>query len=156
MNKNILLLIFLFAELLLLGCKKDELVSKKALLTFNSWKLVNYERREIINEVPGVWVSKMESLDTCEKDNITFFSSDGSFRENNGAIKCWVTSPDNYATGSWTMLSNDTQVKISERYNGNNQFTYTYIFDIGKLDRNTLQLTRRQFYFEETRWTYSH
>ncbi|MBD0331282.1 MAG: hypothetical protein ICV66_01375 [Chitinophagaceae bacterium] len=169
MNKNLILLVLLFVGLFLFGCNKDNSDSKKALLTSSSWKLVNYEKREVIGGVPSSWVSTMGMLDTCEKDNITFFESNGSFKESNGAIKCWVTSSDNYSTGSWLLLSDDTQVKVTKSYNGNSGNAYTYLYNISTLDKNTLQLSiigNALSYpvngapanndHEELRWTYTH
>ena len=163
MNKRLLFLFLSLPFILSYGCQKSN-DSAKELLSVSGWKYVNFEKREVRSGVPKAWISYIATWDTCKKDNITLFKSDGAYEENEGATKCSIYLPQAFKTGSWSLLSNNTQLRVDELPEAPINI---HFYDITILDKNTLQLQMQGgpiSYpignvppdYEELRWTYSH
>src|SRR5665647_2178508 len=76
--------------------KKDEATkSKKELLTAHQWKLSS-------SKTNGV----ADVISDCEKDDITTFSSNGTYTWNITTVKCYASETND--TGTWTLSSDET------------------------------------------------
>ena len=132
MNKSFSFLLFTGLLLFSYSCRKSSTKSTKELLTISGWKYANFERRVVVDRVPSAWISSMASWDSCIKDNITLFKSDGSYEENEGPTKCGVVFPNVFGTGNWSLMSNDTQLKLTISHIGMLVSNY---YDITVLDK---------------------
>lgn len=86
------------------GCKKSKSKSNTDLITQSSWKFQSAT-------VGGVDVGYL--LDSCEKDNILTFKSDGSGVEDEGATKCSTTAPQSN-NFTWSFTNNESVLHVSD------------------------------------------
>ena len=98
---------FAFIALATPACKKHKdsttQKTKTELITQSSWKFDNAK-------VGGNDVSSF--LQTCQKDNILFFSADGTGTVDEGATKCNSGDPQ-INPFTWSFLSNETMLHVS-------------------------------------------
>ena len=127
------LLTLITAFVLSIGaCKKDAAKSKTVLLTQSNWKIVKEESKS----GSGPWVDNTSTL-ACEKDNQLVFSTTSTLELNEGATKCNPTDPQIIGTGTWSFLTNETQLQIVV-------FGLTPIYSLDQLDDNTMVLSRSE------------
>ena len=96
-------------------------VSKTYFLTLNTWKFDNAK-------VGGTDVSAL--IQTCQKDNVLTFSSNGSGTLDEGATKC--NSADPQATPfTWSLVANETVLHVSTVIftGGSTEFTVVALTD---------------------------
>jgi len=90
------------------GCsdKKDDAApTKTALLTAKTWRNTDVK-------VSGLSVYAI-LIDACQKDDLLKFNADKTLTYNNGTVKCDSSEPATQ-TGSWALLTNDTQLTITD------------------------------------------
>lgn len=122
MKKQFLVLTGIFAALLFTiascGDKNDTPPKTKTqLLTQGSWKF----------KTAAVGASDFSSaLQSCQKDNILTFSTNGSGNVNEGASKCSGSDPDNNRF-TWAFANSETQITISNPLFTNGATTLTLI-----------------------------
>lgn len=92
------------ATLTFTSCKKDEELSKTEMLTTGSWIQVG-----ATEDGQDVWDADYED---CEKDDITTFSSDGTFTIDEGATKCNPSDPQISDSGTWELSSDEKTITI--------------------------------------------
>jgi hypothetical protein len=127
------LLTLITAFILSIGaCKKDAAKSKTELLTQSNWKIVKEEHKS----GAGAWIDNTATL-ACEKDNQIVFSTTLALEFNEGATKCNPTDPQILTTGTWSFLTNETQLQIA-------LFGTTNLFSLDQLDDNTMVLSRSE------------
>lgn len=114
------------------ACKKDATKSKKELLTQSSWKVVKEESKS----GSGPWVDNTSTL-ACEKDNQFVFGTTSTLELNEGATKCNLTDPQVIGTGTWSFLTNETQLQVVA-------FGSTMLFSLDQLDENTMVISRSE------------
>jgi hypothetical protein len=114
--------------------------------------------------IAGVWVSKLDSLDPCIKDNITTFKSDYSFELNESTIPCSSGAPQIKQSGTWFIKSDTLVLELINT----GLPSYSEIYKITNLSNQTLQLVNASLVpsylinvgsppdYEEIRWTYAH
>ena len=107
------------------ACKKDT-ATKTDLLTQHSWKQTGFTFNG---------VSLYDSLDACDKDNIFTFSTNFTYKQDEGATKCNSTDPQTIESGNWAFTNSES--KLSTVPTGG---TPT-VSDILQLDENTLKLS---------------
>ncbi|MDP1728202.1 MAG: hypothetical protein Q8M15_15550 [Bacteroidota bacterium] len=104
---------FLFTIIILFSsCKKDETkpvetVSKAPTLTAKDWLLIASK-----GEALGVTIDLYDKMDACLKDNLTKYNTDKSITAKSGSVKCFPSEPDSYLSGMWTLLENETKLRI--------------------------------------------
>ena len=111
MKKQSLWIITAFAFIVLASpaCKKHKDTPQKTkteLITQSSWKFDNAK-------VGGNDVSAF--LQTCQKDNILFFSANGTGTVDEGATKCNGGDPQTNPF-TWSFLSNETMLHVSANF----------------------------------------
>ena len=84
------------------SCKKDDSDSGASIV--GSWIQVG-----ATEDSKNTWDT---DWDDCEKDDITTFSSDGTYKIDEGATKCDPDDPQINETGSWS-LSSDKKILTS-------------------------------------------
>jgi len=127
------LLTLIAALVLSIGaCKKDAAKSKTELLTQSNWKIVKEESKS----GSGAWVDNTATL-ACEKDNQVVFSTTLALELNEGATKCNPTDPQILTTGTWSFLTNETQLQLL-------LFGSTITYSLDQLDDNTMVLSRSE------------
>ncbi len=132
--KKLVLTLLTVSILLFAGCKKDEETdNKEDLLTAKSWIMIGYTEngQDVLQEM----------YDDCELDNITTFLSNGVFKEDEGATKCFEDDPQ-VEEGTW-------------KINGNNLIMTGDIllalnFTITELNATTLKLSGKNPFTSET------
>lgn len=120
------------------SCKKDEETPTKTelLTTEGGWTLENStgnadeiadaliavifevtptelqtpEYEEALRE--GFDLEDFFEFEDCEKDDITFFKTDGSMLEDQGAIKCDSNSPQSSPIGTWSCSADEKQLIV--------------------------------------------
>src|SRR3979490_1103963 len=111
MKKQSLWIITAFAFFVLAApsCKKHTTPAQKTkteLITQASWKFDNAK-------VGGNDVSAF--LQTCQKDNILYFSANGTGTVDEGATKCNSGDPQTNPF-TWSFLSNETMLHVSATF----------------------------------------
>lgn len=87
------------------SCKKDdESKSKTDLLTAGSWVQVG-----ATEDGEDVWAT---DYDACEKDDITTFNADGTYKIDEGATKCDPDDPQISQSGIWKFTSGETKIEL--------------------------------------------
>jgi len=125
------LLTLIAAFVLSIGaCKKDAAKSKTELLTQSSWKVLKLEERT----GAGPWTEVLPLPPACDRDNINIFRTNGTFEENEGATKCNPADPQIVSTGSWSFITNETQLQVPGGPG-------TLLLNIDQLDENTMVLS---------------
>ena len=114
------------------ACKKDAAKSKTELLTQSNWKIVKEESKS----GSGPWVDITSTL-ACEKDNQYVFSTTSALEFNEGATRCNPADPQIIATGTWSFLTNETQLQVIA-------FGSTSLFSLDQLDENTMVISRSE------------
>lgn len=105
MTKSLAVLLLGVSMLLFVGCQdeweqdgepytnvKPNDDRRAELLTAKSWKMTGYteDGENTFNDYPA-----------CERDNITTFSPNGRYKEDEGATKCDQNDPQTYEEGTW-------------------------------------------------------
>jgi hypothetical protein len=108
--------IFLVATLFLcaqafISCSKNSTdKSKTELLTAGGWKL---ETKQTRIGAATTWTDITSTVLACKKDNIMSFANPSTYTLTEGGTKCNATDPDVVATGSWALLNNQADIKIT-------------------------------------------
>lgn len=95
------------------ACKKDETTTEtpkasgSSLLTGKDWRLTALT---IVS--PGGSIDVFATFDACEKDDLQEFKADGTVLDKAGATKCDPADPDTEPGGFWTLLENDTKLRL--------------------------------------------
>ncbi|MBK8609696.1 MAG: lipocalin family protein [Chitinophagaceae bacterium] len=132
------------------ACKKsDDTKSRTEYLIQGNWKEIKYEQRV----GTGAWVDLTGTPAACEADNYVKFSSNGTYESNEGATKCNPGDPQIIDTGTWSFLTNETQISITSTGSTPD------VGDINQLDDNTFVITTSYVFGITTyydRYTFSH
>jgi hypothetical protein len=97
------LLAVLFTASVVFSCKKDdESPSKTALLTAKNWTVLKYEM--------GGFDVTADFRDDCDADDFTKFSTDGTYVDNVGTVKCDVDEVN--GSGTWKFKENETILNL--------------------------------------------
>ena len=115
--------LFALSLLSLSSCKKDDdddsssatpaptpapTPTKKELLTGKYWKVTDMTVSPAYEVSPGVFITDYYStLSACSKDNVTFYTSNGEYVTNEGAIKCNLSDPQT-VSGTWNFNTPET------------------------------------------------
>lgn len=111
MKKQSLLIIagFAFFAIVMQGCKKSSTSTQKTkteLISQSAWKFDNAT-------VNGADVSAF--LQTCQTDNILYFSANGTGTVDEGPTKCNSGDPQT-TTFTWNFLTNETILHVSASF----------------------------------------
>ncbi|HEY0176273.1 MAG TPA: lipocalin family protein [Pedobacter sp.] len=101
MKKNALFIVFMIAILCIASCKKkfgtiDD--QQPGALLGKNWKLTAYTMDGID--------SYDATYDDCEQDNIQTFLANGTYKVDEGPLKCNEDDPQLYDAGSWEIKNN--------------------------------------------------
>jgi uncharacterized membrane protein len=91
--------------------------TKTQLLTQGSWKF---------KSAVAAGTDFSSALQSCQKDNIYTFNTNGSGNANEGATKCAGTDPDN-TPFTWAFVNNETEMTISTPLFTNGATTFTLV-----------------------------
>jgi hypothetical protein len=101
------------------GCKKDDNKdngnSKTQMIASGSWKMTS-DYIDPAEDVNGDGVPEHEILpflETCEKDNLFSFTTDGTFTADEGASKCDPSDPQTQST-KWKFINNESLLVVGE------------------------------------------
>lgn len=151
LSHNLALATFMACLILTIpACKKSDRKSKTEYLTQGSWKQVKYEQRA---GTTGAWVDLTGTPPSCELDNLLIFLITGTYEANEGATKCNSGDPQIIDAGTWSFLTNETQISITSTGSSPD------VADVDWLDDNTLQVTSNYTFGTTTyydRQTFSH
>jgi hypothetical protein len=86
--------------------------SKTALLTEGSWRLTEAYSDTEENGVPHT-INVYDSLESCEKDNLTIFGTDNKVTIDEGPTKCDEFDPQKWSIEKWVLVSN-TQLELTD------------------------------------------
>jgi hypothetical protein len=105
-----LCVILLFAA----SCKKSDSSSdKRSILTTGKWRIASSSAIvEYPSPIGTQTVDVLAALPNCQRDNGYIFNGDGTITADEGATKCNSTDPQQKPAGNWTLLSNDTQLRV--------------------------------------------
>ena len=135
---------------LLFSCSKDDdddAPSNTSLLTKADWKWINVE----LDTATGVYFSYLPYLEACDKDDITTFKSDFTYKVVEGASKCDTGDPDEVERGTWQFSSDEKILILSVQ----SPTTGTYTFNVESLTETSLVTTMVDGQFR-SRFTYGH
>jgi len=109
---NLLLIASLF--LATISCKKDDSApSKKELLTGKNWVLTAETVSPAIN-FNGVLITDLYAqMESCTKDDVSKFNSDGTYTFEEGASKCDPSDPQVWDSGTWVFNSDQTIIVMT-------------------------------------------
>ena len=117
--KNLILLLLVALVFTFNSCKKDkdEVVTPKTktqLLCGKNWKITAATVDPAIdwNGSGAVSANLYNQLQTCEKDGINVYNSNGTYTSDEGASKCDVSDPQT-VTGTWVFNTNETTLVLS-------------------------------------------
>lgn len=105
MNSVFSKLLPLFMFLAVVSCKKDDEQTTAELLTHSDgWILVAATvSPPIVDPTTGISFTDIyATMDDCEKDDIVFLKSDGTYIQDEGAAKCDPSEPQT-TTGTWSL-----------------------------------------------------
>ncbi len=126
------------ATAILTSCSKDKTTptpdnnaTATENLTAKDWKITGLVISTIIGDF-----NFLDSLDACQKDDLLKYNLDGTITEKAGATKCDPADPDTKNGGVWTLLNNDTKLRIID---GD-----TSIYDINTLNSTTAILKQTE------------
>jgi hypothetical protein len=140
MKKTSLLLIAALT-IIALSCSKDESVSKKELLTGKNWILTAETVNPGIDFGGGIIITDLFSqYDVCYKDNISNFTTTGTYTFEEGPTKCDSNDPQVFDAGTWTFNSDETILVVTSTTNGVTNLT------ISELSASKLVVTYEQTY----------
>jgi hypothetical protein len=103
---NLLLIVSLF--LAILSCKKDEEPTKKDLLCGKNWILVAETISPALNYNGTLITDLYSQLESCSKDDIGIFNTNGTYTFEEGLTKCDVNDPQVWDSGTWVFNSDQT------------------------------------------------
>jgi len=116
--KNLILLLLVALVFTFNSCKKDkdEVVTPKTktqLLCGKNWKITAATVDPAIdwNGSGAVSANLYNQLQTCEKDGINVYNSNGTYTSDEGASKCDVSDPQT-VTGTWVFNTNETIITL--------------------------------------------
>ena len=110
---RILTFVSIVAPLCLASCKKDNPspVTNTDLLTSKSWIKTKAEVT-----YSGIMVDVTSSvIPSCQKDDITTFAKDGTYKVSVGADDCGGTATDQ--TGTWSLTNNGSTLHVTADVN---------------------------------------
>lgn len=113
MKKN-LFAIFSLAVLVFVGAgcgkKNDDAPVTKTSLISRTWLLTG------LTVSPAIFgqTNLLAGSSACELDDITVFTSAGTYTGEEGATKCSPSDPQVYERGNWRFLNNETQLEMRE------------------------------------------
>lgn len=126
-------LFILIITVLFSSCKKDETkpvetTSKAPTLTAKDWLLIASK-----GETMGVTIDLYDKMDACLKDNLTKYNADHTITLKSGAVKCFPSEPDSYLAGIWTLMENESKLRIIN--------IDTFMWTLTTLNVTTLKVT---------------
>lgn len=121
---NLVTSLVISAAVFFTACSKSDSSTSKTkteLITQGSWKFSGAT-------VNGVDVSSL--LQTCQKDNVLTFSSNGSGTLDEGATKCNSSDPQTDPF-TWSFMTNETVLHVSQVFftGGSSDFTIVTLSD---------------------------
>lgn len=152
LTNRLVLIIFTTCLIMTLpACKKstDDVKSKTVYLTQGNWKEIKYETKTD----NGPWVDQTGTPLACVADNYIKFLTSGTYEANEGLVKCNPGDPQILDAGTWSFLTNETQLSTTSTGSTPD------IVDINQLDDNTLIVTYSYVFGTSTyydRTTFSH
>jgi len=114
MKQTVLSLILLFftGALSITACKKDEKSAEEYLVAASCWKV---SKVEALNPLTNTWEDVTEdTLDDCDLDDCIKFNSDKTVVVNLGTLKCDLSDPDEYETGTWNISSDGKTLTVAD------------------------------------------
>ena len=169
-SKIVLGLLVILGLSLASSCRKDPddvkpTLSTKKLLTRKNWRLVSFTidtaisaRVDVVGYVDSTTV--IASLDTtitgdpdlnlfahmsvCEKDNLLYFTTDFTFKREEGERKCSSLSPQVISTGSWVFEDNETIIAMDLGSKTERKYKIT-----------TLELGKMTVFYDESYFRYT-
>jgi hypothetical protein len=134
-------LILLLSSVLLFStaCDKNPeapVKTKKDILSSGKWLLLSLDAK---TQVPGQPTDNdlYKDLQSCEKDNLFIFNTNGTAAIDEGPSKCSDTSAQTVSTGNWQLLDNDKKLKLRVILG---IFNFEAVTDIVELNDNTMTL----------------
>jgi hypothetical protein len=91
--------------------KNDEPSASKAQMIARNWKQTDLLASQAGTPAVSVFDTFFES---CNKDDIWQFKSDGTYNVVEGASKCDAADPETVTTGTWQLTDNDTKIIIDD------------------------------------------
>jgi len=111
MNKLLLIAAFFLGSQIFVSCSKNEASkTKEELLTMGGWRLDSKQTRISSS---ATWTDITSTIPACRKDDITSYTNPSGYTITEGASKCNAANPDLVATGSWALVNNKEDLKIT-------------------------------------------
>lgn len=145
--KKMITLVLLLGITTIISCNKKSdpaLTSEQLIATAKGWKLSAGTINPPI-QIPGApagtpGISDFYNLflESCEKDDITFFNANGQIKIDEGGTKCDPSDPQIKLEGTWAFNSGKTAINVTPASGTGDLYTLT----ISELNATTLKITQ--------------
>lgn len=129
------LLLLSASTLLFAACSKDTGVVSREGLIPGKWKLNSF-KITLAKQGSSVQFNVLDTLSTCQRDDLTEFTTDHEVYQEAGALKCDSADSARTYVGTWKLVNSEKELYLSTTTLGDVNL------EINEITANTLHLSK--------------